>query len=136
MSSHCWLIPILINFSGQTEVWWSSWISSAREKSVSALNATKRDLVEFVSVLGSDTKAAVKGASDNINKILIQSPSTSADEDDTNSSNKNEGVPVVEVQASAPYDRCRAELFAIQNNTETYLQDPQGVLNRSSVFSP
>lgn len=102
--------------------WWSSWISTAREKSVSALNATKRDLAEFVSVLGSDTKAAVKGASNNINKIVVQSPSTSTEEE--KDSSKKAVVPVLKVEETAPYDRCQAELFSVQNNTDTYLQDP------------
>lgn len=89
---------------------------------MSALNATKRDLAEFVSVLGSDTKAAVKEASDNFNKILgppEDSASAMGVEEDTK---KKNGGAVVDVQA--PYDRCQAELFSIQNSTDTYLQDP------------
>ena len=39
-------------------------------QSVSALNATKRDLAEFVSVISTDTKAAVSGASANIKDVL------------------------------------------------------------------
>ena len=39
---------------------------------MSALNATKRDLAEFVTVLGTDTKKAVSGASANIKGILQQ----------------------------------------------------------------
>lgn len=95
---------------------------------MSALNATKRDLAEFVSVLGSDAKAAVKGASDNINKIL--EPSSSAEGEEERNNSKNEPpLPVVEVHTAAtPYDRCQAELFAVQSSSETYLQDPpQGV---------
>lgn len=88
---------------------------------MSALNATKRDLAEFVSVLGADTKAVVKGASDNINKMLVQpQPASTGGESEGNSLKKN----VVEQQAAAPYDRCQAELFAIQNSVETYLQNP------------
>ena len=97
---------------------------------MSALNATKRDLAEFMSVLGTDTKAVVKGASDNINKILVQSPSNSTDDEAGESEEKKKkkkkrgSVPVVEVQETAPYDRSQAELFSIQNSSETYLQDP------------
>ena len=39
-------------------------------QSMSALNATKRDLSEFVTVLSTDTKKAVSGASANIKGIL------------------------------------------------------------------
>lgn len=39
-------------------------------QSVSALNATKRDLAEFVTVLGSDTKTAVSGATTSIQGLL------------------------------------------------------------------
>lgn len=107
-------------------MWWSSWISSAKQKSVSALNATKRDLAEFVSVLGSDTKAAVKEASDNINKILVQTNSAEGEEERNNQ--KNGVPPVVEVHTATPYDRCQAELFAVQSSSDTYLQNPsQGV---------
>lgn len=90
---------------------------------MSVLSATKRDLAEFVTVLGSDTKAAVKGASDNINKIL----STPLDEEDGDQKDSNgqrtSASPLVEAETT-PYDRCQAELLAIQRNTETYLQDP------------
>ena len=102
-------------------MWWSSWISTAKEKSVSALNATKRDLVEFVSVVGSDAKAVVKGASENINKILVSSSPSS--EESSEDSRKNDAVRV-EVPPEAPYDRCQAELLTMQNSSETYLQDP------------
>lgn len=108
-------------FSGGGEVWWSSWISSAKEKSVSALNATKRDLAEFVSVLGTDTKAAVKEASDNI-KVMVQVSTVEGGEGRNNQ--KNGSAPSMEVQVAAPYDRCQAEVFAVQNSPETYLQDP------------
>lgn len=91
---------------------------------MSALNATKRDLAEFVSVLGTDTKAAVQGAGENINKILVQSPQSSTQEGEERKNHKN-GVPSVVVDhAATPYDRCQAELLAVQRNSETYLQDP------------
>ena len=89
---------------------------------MSALNATKRDLAEFVSVVGADAKAAVKGASENINKILNSSSSQSSEED-SEDSHRN-GAVVVEAPPETPYDRCQAELFTIQNSSETYLQDP------------
>ncbi len=92
---------------------------------MSALNATKRDLAEFVSVLGTDTKAAVEGASTNINKIL-NSPTTSDPSNNPDENDQKGGVPpIADVQAQAPYDRSRAELFSAQNNTETYLEDPR-----------
>ena len=110
---------------------WSSWISSAKEKSVNALKATKRDLAEFVSVLGSDTKAAVKGASDNINKILV-SPE---DEDEEAGYRKNDIPPIVEPAPTAtPYDRCQAELLALQKSSETFLQDPARGCKKRIVF--
>ena len=106
--------------------WWS-WLATAKEKSMTALNATKRDLAEFVTVLSSDTKAAVSGASANINKILGQ-PSSSEQTDG------GEGSPTTAKQRkgnaveapSAPYDRCQAQLFAVQNSKDTYLIDPEG----------
>ena len=128
MATACFTL-LYATFSGEANVWWSSWITSAKEKSVSALNATKRDLAEFVSVLGSDTKAVVKGASDNINKILEPSTSTADGEEERNNSKNAAPLPVVGVHTAAtPYDRCQAELFAVQSSSETYLQDPpQGV---------
>ncbi len=104
-------------------MWWSSWISTAKEKSVIALNATKRDLAEFVSVVGTDAKAAVKGASENINKILASSPSPSSEED-SEDSHRNDAVVVEAPPPETPYDRCQAELFTVQNSSQTYLQDP------------
>ena len=99
---------------------------------MNALNATKRDLAEFVSVIGTDTKEAVKDASVNINKILLPSLTT------TNSAEKPSGSEqkVVEVEVQAPYDRCQAELFAVQNSSDTYLQDPlsQGTDSRTSPY--
>ena len=94
---------------------------------MTALNATKRDLAEFVTVLSSDTKAAVSGASANINKILGQPPSS-------NQTGSGEGSPSLAGQKkgsaveapSAPYDRCQAQLFAVQNSKDTYLVDPEG----------
>ena len=112
------LVVVLFSDSGQ---WWSSWISSAKEKSVSALNATKRDLAEFVSVVGADAKAAVKGASENINKILV--PSSTTTEEESEDRKRNDAV-VVNVPPDTPYDRCQAELFTVKNSSETYLQDP------------
>lgn len=50
--------------------WWSSLLSSAREKSTSALSATTRDLAEFISVVSNDTKAAVSGAGTSIRGLL------------------------------------------------------------------
>lgn len=95
---------------------------------MTALNATKRDLAEFVTVLSSDTKAAVSGASANINKILGQ-PDSNGQGDGS-----NEGSPSLHGQKkgntveapSAPYDRCQAQLFAVQNSKDTYLVDPEG----------
>lgn len=111
-----------------SSAWWSSWLASAKEKSMTALNATKRDLAEFVTVLSSDTKAAVSGASANINKILGQ-PDSNGQGDGS-----NEGSPSLHGQKkgntveapSAPYDRCQAQLFAVQNSKDTYLVDPEG----------
>ena len=96
---------------------------------MTALNATKRDLAEFVTVLSSDTKAAVSGASANINKILGQP------DDLSNQTDGNEGSPTLKGQKkgnkveapSAPYDRCQAQLFAVQNSKDTYLVDPEGI---------
>ena len=90
---------------------------------MSALNATKRDLAEFVSVVGTDAKAVVKEASENINKILVSSSSPSSEEDGQD--NHKNDVVIVEVPTpETPYDRCQAELFAVQSSSETYLQDP------------
>jgi len=109
--------------SDSSGMWWSSWLTSAKEKSINALSATKRDLAEFVSVIGSDTKAAVEGASANINKIVKQSS-----EDDLENSgpeSKKSSVTIKRmVEPEAPYDRCQAELFSLQSSTETYLRDP------------
>lgn len=94
---------------------------------MTALSATKRDLAEFVTVLSSDTKAAVSGASANINKILGQPASSSQ-------TGGSEGSPSLSGQKKgntveaplAPYDRCQAQLFAVQNSKDTYLVDPEG----------
>ena len=105
---------------GQPEVWWSSWLSFAKEKSVNALSITKRDLAEFVTVVGSDTKAVVEEASANLNKIIIKHPS---DESSSEEGTKKVLVGRV-VEPQAPYDRCQAELFSLQCSADTYLQDP------------
>lgn len=101
--------------------WWSSWLNSAKEKSVSALNATKRDIAEFVSVIGNDTKAAVSGASQNIKGIIEGKESTNT------SSSTTKAAPRTIEPPSAPYDRSQAQLFAVQNSTDTYLKEPKGM---------
>lgn len=105
--------------------WWSTWLASAKEKSMTALNATKRDLAEFVTVLSSDTKAAVSGASTNIKEILGHPESKQSDSSEGSPSITQKKGNTVEAP-SAPYDRCQAQLFAIQNNKDTYLVDPEG----------
>ena len=114
--------------------WWSSWLASAKEKSMTALTATKRDLAEFVTVLSSDTKSAVTGASANIKEILGQSKSS---EQTAGGSGGGEGSPTTQkstVEApSAPYDRCQAQIFAVQNSKETYLVDPDGTYTCKQV---
>ena len=109
-------------------MWWSSWLSFAKEKSISALSVTKRDLGEFVSVLGSDTKAVVEGASANLNKIIKQQ--SDDDGDEGVSDGKKKSLTDM-VEPHAPYNRCQAELFTLQSSSDTYLQDPseQGKLN-------
>ena len=109
--------------------WWSSWLASAKEKSMTALTATKRDLAEFVTVLSSDTKSAVTGASTNIKEILGQSKSS---EQGAGGSGGGEGSATTTQKSSveapsAPYDRCQAQIFAVQNSKETYLVDPDGM---------
>lgn len=111
--------------------WWSSWLASAKEKSMTALNATKRDLAEFVTVLSSDTKAAVSGAGANIKDILGQPESGDKSDgaggsDGSPSTSQKKGGTVE--SPSAPYDRCQAQLFAVQNSKETYLVDPEGTV--------
>lgn len=88
-----------------------------------------------MSVLGTDTKAAVKEASENIKVMVVQPPenSTEEEEEEGRKNLRNRSTPSVEVQVAAPYDRCQAELFAVQNSPETYLQDPsQGWSKRYS----
>ena len=107
--------------------WWTSWLASAKEKSITALSATKRDLAEFVTVLSSDTKAVVSGASANIKEILGQPDSgeqTDGNGEGSPSTSQKKGSTVE--APSAPYDRCQAQLFAVQNSKETYLADPEG----------
>ena len=93
---------------------------------MTALTATKRDLAEFVTVLSSDTKSAVSGASANIKGILGQSNSS----EQTDGGREGSPATVQKKNAteapSAPYDRCQAQIFAVQNSKETYLVDPEG----------
>lgn len=114
------------DLGGSPGEWWS-WLSTAREKSMSALNATKRDLAEFVTVLGTDTKKAVSGASANIKGILQQpdssGKSTSSSEQ---SSSRAASSSIAKEIPAPPYDRCQSQLFALQNSTDTYLTDPNG----------
>lgn len=113
--------------SESSGAWWSSWLASAKEKSMTALNATKRDLAEFVTVLSSDTKAAVSEASTNIKEILgnpVSSTGQTGGSEGSPSTTQKKGSAVE--APSAPYDRCQAQLFAVQNSKETYLVDPEG----------
>ena len=94
---------------------------------MTALNATKRDLAEFVTVLSSDTKAAVSGASTNIKEILGHPGSSAGQTGGSEGSPSTTQKKGSSVEApSAPYDRCQAQLFAVQNSKETYLVDPEG----------
>ena len=62
-------VAILLLLSSSS--WWSSWLNSAKETSIAALTATKRDLSEFVTVLKEDTEAAVTGATTSIKGLLV-----------------------------------------------------------------
>uniref|UniRef100_A0A1X7SWI7 BSD domain-containing protein n=1 Tax=Amphimedon queenslandica TaxID=400682 RepID=A0A1X7SWI7_AMPQE len=68
-----------------SDTWWSSWVTSAKEKSLSALNATKRDLSEFMSTVQRDTSNAVVGVADSVKSYLQQEESVSSG-DSTSSS--------------------------------------------------
>ena len=52
--------------------WWSGWVNAARETSLAALSATKRDLAEFVTVLKSDTEAVMTGATTSLRTLLVR----------------------------------------------------------------
>lgn len=92
---------------------------------MSALTATKRDLAEFVTVLGSDTKTAVSGASRNI-QGLLDTPEQGG-KDGSSSSKSNTPPSSIDAPLAAPYDRPQAQLFAVQNSVDTYMTDPKGV---------
>lgn len=81
-------------------------------------------------MLSSDTKNAVSGATANIKGVLQQT--------DTKEVNKKVDVGLSskpksqsDVTSTAPYDRCKAQLFAIQSSSETYLSDPKGLFSLS-----
>lgn len=66
----------------------------------------------------------VEEASANLNKIIKQPDDSSREE------RKKKGHVRHVVEPQAPYDRCQAELFALQTSADTYLQDPsdQGMI--------
>ena len=47
-------------------------VNAAKETSLAALTATKRDLAEFVTVLKNDTEAAVTGATASLRTLLVR----------------------------------------------------------------
>ncbi|KAL5478219.1 hypothetical protein EMCRGX_G025118 [Ephydatia muelleri] len=109
--------------STEESKWWWSALSAAKEKSVLAINATRRDLAEFVSVLQNDTASAISSVGTNL-KGLVHPPIEQANPSVSSTSRSmHDAVPQT---SGVGYDRVAARLYAIQNDPATYLNVSAG----------
>lgn len=69
---NCLRLEECTSLSYSSSSWWDNWVSAAKETSLAALSATKRDLAEFVTVLKTDTEAAVTGATASLKTLLVR----------------------------------------------------------------
>ncbi|XP_011404601.1 PREDICTED: BSD domain-containing protein 1-like [Amphimedon queenslandica] len=118
----------------ESDTWWSSWVTSAKEKSLSALNATKRDLSEFMSTVQRDTSNAVVGVADSVKSYLQQEESVSSGDSTSSStsvpqtqkSNEEDQMILTEATDSGTYDRSQALIETIRNDPLSYQSPPDG----------
>lgn len=109
--------------SAEESKWWWSALSAAKEKSVLAINATRRDLAEFVSVLQNDTASAISSVGTNLKGLVQPVAEQSKPSIDTVPRTMHDSAPQI---SSTGYDRISAKLCLMQNDPTTYLTVPIG----------
>ncbi|KAK3089167.1 hypothetical protein FSP39_001409, partial [Pinctada imbricata] len=121
--------------------WWGSWIQSAKEKSLSALEMVKKDLSEFTCTMSNDTSQVVVNASDKLKESLKTENTTAARDRVRNGitsfleglsqsliveAEDKESTPPPRHHTDPVFDRAKARLHAIQVDAETYCNPPSG----------
>ena len=136
--------------------WWSSsWnslVQTAKEKvknkflsfflylilsnqSINAFELIKNDMVEFGTTMTNDISQVSTQIQDNsfIEKVKTLAP-LSSKQTNNNNNNTTTNLPTNKLKNSSQnnnktYDRFQSELLALQNNPDTYLNDPTNNLN-------
>lgn len=115
--------------------WWDSWVKSAKDKSVTAFNMVKRDLVEFSSVMQEDT---VKAAAKVKEKLSQENANAAGEKVKQGMSHLLDGISkalVIEPDdhyqpahivggEAIVFDRSKARLHAVQIDPSTYTTEP------------
>jgi hypothetical protein len=76
--------------SDSSNSWWYSLLNTAKEKSISAYNITKKDLAEFVTTVQNDTTKAVTEAADTVRSYINQDDTDDADDNSKPTDNSKE----------------------------------------------
>uniref|UniRef100_T1IYQ7 BSD domain-containing protein n=1 Tax=Strigamia maritima TaxID=126957 RepID=T1IYQ7_STRMM len=131
--------------------WWSNLLTSAKEKSSNVLEFMKRDLDEFTQVVSHETKSYVSTAAEALKGTLNARSDDTQDDESASTVNKvkrsvssflgsvsnalaseieNEESELCVIQNSEPVimDRVQVQLYSLQANPKTYLEDPDGNL--------
>lgn len=126
--------------SGNSSWWSSSWnslVQTAKEKSMNAFELIKNDMVEFGTTMSNDISQVSTQIQDNsfIETVKTLAPQISSKQNNSSSttitnhpSNKHENK-LKNSSQNKTYDRFQTELLTLQNNQETYLNDPTNNLN-------
>lgn len=109
--------------------WWDSWIKKAKEKSMVTLQLIKNDLNEFSETMKSDFNQ-ISTQLQATNKPLIEAMTSlnlTINKSLSNSNNQNEETSLAtNLQITDSFDRRKNEITTLQNNQDTYLNDPDG----------
>jgi hypothetical protein len=136
------------NSDNQNSSWWGSFIKSAKEKSINALEMIKTDLAEFKTTMTNDTTTLLNQATTQLNNqsilnslssfSLINSANDNEDKSEnsnTNFSSNNNRKQTKRSnnnKTSSIQDRYKQELEQLQSNEQTYLTDPA---NNQALFT-
>jgi hypothetical protein len=109
--------------------WWDGWIKKAKEKSMSTLQLIKNDLNEFSDIMKSDFNQ-ISTQLQATNKPLIEAMASlnlTINKSSTNSNiQSQETLLATNRPITDSFDRKKNEITNIQNNEDTYINDPDG----------
>lgn len=130
--------------SSTGSTWWGSFIKSAKEKSLSAMEVIKSDLAEFTSTMSTDAASLITevssqsqneqtGQTSSFFKTITKSISeitenfhfnTNLSEDTPETASKSTPKQMT-TSVTSIHDRLKKDLELLQTNDQTFLSDPQ-----------